>query len=123
MRKLTTKKAINLLVKQKETQTIINLYEKEKELNPVDSYTIAKNIEFLNPNQKEAAKEMLSKGHSFGLPKELTFNLKEQLGLGKFVSQVSDNTHKTYYIDHGSDKMIFVSQYSTDYSGGRHGTN
>ncbi len=82
MRKRTvlTKSAINQLVKAKDTEGIIKLYEIDKELNPFTEYTLQENFENLSYCQKETLKELIKNGKTFGLSKELFLELKELCG-------------------------------------------
>lgn len=107
MRKsLITKKAINELVKAKDTETIIKLYELEQKQNPFDAYALRENCNYLTPIQKTVIKENLEKGKTFGLDKELFFNLKEAVGLGRIVHKLIGETLKTLFIDDRTQKVI-----------------
>ena len=96
MKTLLTKKAINGLVKSKDTRTIINLYELEAKKHPFNSYKMDEYFSDLNDRQKDVAKEMLKKGATFGLPEELLWKLKE---LFLLVSIIHNDDGTRYIID------------------------
>jgi len=81
-----TKSAINQLVKAKDTEGIIKLYEIDKELNPFTEYSLQENFRNLRHCQKETLKELIKNNKTFGLSKELFFKLKELCGFGKIIT-------------------------------------
>ena len=106
---LITKKAINQLVKEKETKTIIDLYEEEEKRNPFDQYTMVERFSNLNHIQKEAIKEMLIEGKTFGLSVILLCHLKQCLGLGSVTSSGELDNFTWYYQDYGCDTAIQIT--------------
>ena len=78
-----TKSAITELVKAKDTEGIIKLYEIDKKLNPFDEYKLKENFSTLSHCQKEAIREGLQNGKMFGLAENLYYELKELLNFGK----------------------------------------
>lgn len=98
MRKsLITKKAINELVKAKDTETIIKLYELEQKQNPFTIFDLEKNFTELTHCQKEALKEQIQSGKTFGLAQNFYYQLKELLGFGRITR---DESGKQFFIDY-----------------------
>lgn len=99
---LLTKKAINQLVKAKDTESIIKLYELERERNPFNLNKLEQNFSTLTHCQKSALEEQVRKGKTFGLAKDLYFELKYLLGLGRFIE---DQEGRKCFIEYGDPKM------------------
>ena len=103
MQTLLTKKARNTLIKDKDTKGIILLHSLEAKKYPLDEYKMKEYYDNLNDRQREVAKDMLTRGCSFGLSDELLWQLKELFRLVRIVS-CEDGTKQI--IDAKEQKVI-----------------
>ena len=79
MKTLLTKKARNQLVKDKDTKSIILLYELERKSYPDSFYQNGYEIDKLSYLQQEVLREHIKNGLTLGLPAEFVEELKDKL--------------------------------------------
>jgi hypothetical protein len=102
-RNLLSKKVINDLVRVKDTETIIKLYELEQKQNPFTIWDLNKNFTELTYCQKEALKEQVKSGKTFGLAKDFYYELKDLLGLGRVTRNESGEKFFIEYRERQTD--------------------
>jgi len=101
---LISKKAINDLVRAKDTETIIKLYELEQKQNPFTIWELEKNFTELTYCQKESLKEQLTNGKTFGLAQNFYYQLKELIGLGRITR---NEQGKEFFIDYLKEDKVY----------------